>query len=115
MFWSMDANVSSSWGWKQIMHLRDKIDRYIAVKIGNGLRCNMWFDKCCPEGPIIKIINQRTLELAGLNINSCIADMILNDGWLWPHDWTGRFDVIDNLAVPRLLKNIEDKTVWVNK
>lgn len=113
--WSVDANVSSSWGWKQIMYLRDRIERFIAVKIGNGVRCNVWFDKWCPEGPLIKIINQRTIELAGLSINSSVADMILNDNWLWPQDWSNRFDVIGNLTIPRLVNDVEDRTVGVNK
>ena len=74
------------------MQLRNKIDKFIQVKIGNGMRCNVWFDRWCLDGPIIKILNQRVIELAGLSLDNCISDMIHNNVWKWPDDWVGNYD-----------------------
>ena len=75
---------------------------------------NIWYDKWFPNGPLIKIINRRVIEVAGLSTEACVSSMINDNNWLWPVEWEGIFDqVINNIYVPRLSNDVNDNAAWI--
>ncbi|GKA88883.1 RNA-directed DNA polymerase, eukaryota, reverse transcriptase zinc-binding domain protein [Tanacetum coccineum] len=104
-----------SWSWKHLLGLRDKIMDFVNVKLGNGKSCIIWFDKWHSRGPLSKLIDHRTIGLAGLDINAKVIDLIDNNSWSWPIDWVGEYDDVLNVPVPALNSELEDRTYWCNK
>lgn len=53
--------------------------------------------------------------LSSLDRKNKVAYLISNDCWNWPWNWNDRFSEVMDIHVPKLMEDIEDKTVWVNK
>ncbi|GJU48767.1 hypothetical protein Tco_1218322 [Tanacetum coccineum] len=98
-----------------LLDLRSKIERFVQVKIGNGWDCNIWFDKWNPRGPLSRLINQRVMEHANMSLKLRVSDMIEGNKWVWPIEWDDRFEEVINVPVPKLITDVNDKTVWVDK
>ncbi|GKA39520.1 gag-pol polyprotein [Tanacetum coccineum] len=102
--------------WKHLLDLRDKIRNFVLVKVGNGMDCNIWFDKWHPHGPLCKLINHKMLEQANLCVKTKIVNMIDGNEWKWPIDWNDRFGEVTNVPVPNLVENVKDKLFgWIKR
>ncbi|GJR05296.1 hypothetical protein Tco_0528280 [Tanacetum coccineum] len=77
--------------------------------------CNIWFDYWQDRGPLSRFIDQRTIVLVGLILNTKISDLICNSSWTWPNEWFNDFVEVLNIPVPILNNEIDDRTVWVNR
>ncbi|GJS32657.1 RNA-directed DNA polymerase, eukaryota, reverse transcriptase zinc-binding domain protein [Tanacetum coccineum] len=80
----------SSWCWKQLLRLRDNIRRFVGVKLGDGKKCNIWFDRWHNNGPLCKLINYNVMFYYRLKKDAKVSDFISDDGWKWPRDWNGK-------------------------
>ncbi|GKA38383.1 hypothetical protein Tco_0730934 [Tanacetum coccineum] len=45
--WEIEIFSSDSWGWKNLLDIRDKIKLYVLYQVGNGLSILAWHDKWC--------------------------------------------------------------------
>ncbi|GKD05798.1 hypothetical protein Tco_1180772, partial [Tanacetum coccineum] len=70
--WDVELKKGQSWVWLQLLNLRDKIRRFVNVKIGDGKDCSFWFDKWHSNGPLNKLINHRIILDVGLSLNAKI-------------------------------------------
>nr|GEV32451.1 hypothetical protein [Tanacetum cinerariifolium] len=113
--WDVELYKGQSWCWKILLDLRDKVKRFIQVKIRNGKTCNVWFDKWQPNDPLGRLINHRVLEQAGMCLKNKVGVMIEGNEWVWPIEWDDRFEEVINISVPILEHDVNDKTVWVDK
>lgn len=111
--WNLVVPNSTSWSWKQIMKLRDKICDYVGFKIGNGRGCFIWFDRWHSNGPLSKLISHNLLASYGIDVKDKVADWIDNNNWKCS-DWYRRFDSVIDVPVPNL-NEFNDKAVWFNK
>ncbi|GKA83475.1 protein LAZ1, partial [Tanacetum coccineum] len=59
----------------------------------------------CPS-----ILLDQTWE--GFNLNSKVADLISNDGWIWPQDWIDKYPVFNIIPPPNLDANSIDIFRW---
>ncbi|GJV82714.1 hypothetical protein Tco_1522612 [Tanacetum coccineum] len=73
--------------------------------------CNIWFDYWQDRGPLSRFIDQRTIVLVGLILNTKISDLICNSSWTWPNEWFNDFVEVLNIPVPILNNEIDDRTV----
>ncbi|GJX13339.1 probable L-cysteine desulfhydrase, chloroplastic [Tanacetum coccineum] len=80
--WAVEPKKLNSWGWKQILALKDKIRSFVHYKVGNGRK---------------------------------VVDLVLEDRWQWPRGSKNRFKEVLNIQVPKLINDVDDKTIWVNK
>ena len=103
------------WSWKKLLDLRDMIREFIWVKIGNGKDCYIWYDKWHTIGPLCKLIDDNSLMNAGLDKNAKVVDFIDENGWMWPIEWDGSFNFLDNIPVPVIKNNVNDKLVGLIK
>nr|GFA55219.1 RNA-directed DNA polymerase, eukaryota, reverse transcriptase zinc-binding domain protein [Tanacetum cinerariifolium] len=102
----------SSVGWKNIMSLRDKVRKHIRWKLGNGKSINAWHDRWCSVSPLSDFITTRDMYDARLR-NECIVKEVIHEGrWKWPAEWSNDFMEFDQLQVPMLREDMEDKAVW---
>ncbi|GKA94595.1 RNA-directed DNA polymerase, eukaryota, reverse transcriptase zinc-binding domain protein [Tanacetum coccineum] len=113
--WDVELKENRSWSWCQILKLWDDIRRFFNIKIGNGQKCNIWFDKWHTRGPLNKLINHRIIFQAGLSLNARVCDFISNGSWVWPNEWEGRFDEVLDVPVPNIVHDLDDKVVWIDK
>ncbi|GJY55984.1 hypothetical protein Tco_0455099 [Tanacetum coccineum] len=95
--WDDELSRGYSWSWKQLFDLKNKIKKFVQVKIGNGNDCNIWFDKWHSTGPISRLINHEVLKHANLCLMTKVSNMIDGNEWSWPIDWDGRFDVVTKI------------------
>ena len=41
--------------------------------------------------------------------------MVKDNEWEWPIDWSDRFSEVTNVPVPKLINELDDKAIWVDK
>ncbi|GJW50507.1 RNA-directed DNA polymerase, eukaryota, reverse transcriptase zinc-binding domain protein, partial [Tanacetum coccineum] len=104
----------SSWCWKQLLRLRDNIRRFVGVKLGDGKKCNIWFDRWHNNGPLCKLINHNVMFLLHIKRRCQSCNFIGDDGWKWHRDWNGRFMEVINVPVSALNSDIEDRPFWID-
>ena len=109
--WVVKTNQDTSWCWRQILGLRDKVRNFIYYKIGKGDKCFFWFDRWHERGSLCNIVNYTSLMLSSLDRKLKVAELICNDGWNWPLSWNERFSVVMDIQVPKLMDYVDDKIV----
>ncbi|GJR04268.1 hypothetical protein Tco_0527252 [Tanacetum coccineum] len=110
--WEVSVENEDSWGWKNLLSIRDLIKPNVIYKIGNGVNTSLWFDNWSNIGPLFQYITHKDLYDERLNADLKVRDMIGNGDWLWPRDWLVRFPVITNLEVPKIDEQTVDKIIW---
>ncbi|GKB95035.1 hypothetical protein Tco_0981172, partial [Tanacetum coccineum] len=110
--WNKDLMSKHLW---KILSQRDIIRDFVRTKVGNGRSCNIWFDYWQDRGPLSRFIDQRTIVLTGLSLNTKISHLICNSSWTWPNEWFNDFGEVLNIPVPILNNEIDDRTIWVNR
>ncbi|GKB74189.1 hypothetical protein Tco_0935601 [Tanacetum coccineum] len=58
--------------------------------IGNGREGSMWFDTWDSKCPLMNILSYRAIHNASLSIEAKVADLILDNVWSWPDQWSTR-------------------------
>ncbi|GJR51613.1 RNA-directed DNA polymerase, eukaryota, reverse transcriptase zinc-binding domain protein [Tanacetum coccineum] len=101
---------NDSWGWKTMMHIRDKIKDHVLYEVGMGNKISIWYDKWNSFGTIGDVISQRDLYDARLPMDARVSDLISDNMWKWPSEWQAWFDMRESLPA------IEWKSViWFNQ
>ncbi|GJY21196.1 hypothetical protein Tco_0393762, partial [Tanacetum coccineum] len=62
--WEIESTNSDSWGWKNMLMLRDKIKPFVRYKVGNGKYTSAWHDKWCSIGTLDRFIT-KSFRFAG--------------------------------------------------
>ncbi|GKC79545.1 RNA-directed DNA polymerase, eukaryota, reverse transcriptase zinc-binding domain protein [Tanacetum coccineum] len=109
--WNVISDKESIW---QLLRLRDNIRRFVGVKLGDGKKCNIWFDRWHNNGPLCKLINYNVMFYYRLKKDAKVSDYIGDDGWKWTRDWNDRFMEVINVLVPALNSDIKDRAFWID-
>ncbi|GJY65995.1 hypothetical protein Tco_0468233 [Tanacetum coccineum] len=64
-------------------------------------------------GSLSSIITRRDVYDARLKDNTTVVRMIDNNCWSWPNGWCDRYPMLNNIHVPLLKANEDDKVQWV--
>nr|GEZ74998.1 reverse transcriptase domain, reverse transcriptase zinc-binding domain protein [Tanacetum cinerariifolium] len=48
----------------------------------------------------------------GFNMQSRVANLVANDGWVWPRDWLRKAPNLDTIQIPNLVANTNDTNYW---
>ncbi|GKA67747.1 RNA-directed DNA polymerase, eukaryota, reverse transcriptase zinc-binding domain protein [Tanacetum coccineum] len=112
--WNIEGNQSDSWGWGQLMMVRDLIMPFVKYKIGNGKSVSMWFDNWSGKGPLEDIIPRRSRNEARMKDSDCVADLIHNGDWIWPNDWLVKYPILNQIHVPNI-SHQDDYVVWIDE
>ncbi|PWA90456.1 heat shock protein 70 [Artemisia annua] len=101
------SEYNDSWMWKTILELRTKVRYNIIKVIGNGETTNMWYDQWSSIGVINDTVTTRSIHNARLSENMTISEMIANNMWRWPQEWTVQYPILANLSVPQLVQSAD--------
>ncbi|GJW65932.1 RNA-directed DNA polymerase, eukaryota, reverse transcriptase zinc-binding domain protein [Tanacetum coccineum] len=107
--WQINETSNDSWGWKNMLLIRDKIKPFISYKIGNGKEISAWHDKWCSIGPLDRFFFKRDIYEARYEDAAKIIDMISHGRWNWPEEWTNDYPELHQIPVPSLNEQIKDK------
>ncbi|GJT00596.1 RNA-directed DNA polymerase, eukaryota, reverse transcriptase zinc-binding domain protein [Tanacetum coccineum] len=107
---SVDPN--DSWGWKNLLGVRDIIKYKVRSIPGNRKTTSLWYDNWCSRSPLSSIISHRDLYDARLNSNMTVRDMICDSQWRWPVEWYDKFPSITSLTICNLNDGVKDSIVW---
>ncbi|GJW16459.1 RNA-directed DNA polymerase, eukaryota, reverse transcriptase zinc-binding domain protein [Tanacetum coccineum] len=113
--WAVNEEVNDSWGWKNILKLRDEVRRFIIVKIGNGEKASLMYDNWCAVGILQSFVTHRDLYNVRWNDSMVVKDIVSNGVCLWPEEWIDKYP---SLALNNIIPFNHDKvdeTVWRSK
>ncbi|GJW04780.1 RNA-directed DNA polymerase, eukaryota, reverse transcriptase zinc-binding domain protein [Tanacetum coccineum] len=113
--WDMKVRDSFSWNLKQILKLRDSVRKFVGYKIGNGIDCFVWYDRWHSNGPLCRLISNHIISSCGFDLNAKVADLICENNWIWPIEWSELFSEVIDVPVPILCSDSYDKALWFNK
>ncbi|GKB30917.1 RNA-directed DNA polymerase, eukaryota, reverse transcriptase zinc-binding domain protein, partial [Tanacetum coccineum] len=113
--WGITTDFNDSWGWNNLLYIRDLIKSNVKCIIGNEGNASLWFDNWSNSDPLFQYISQRDLYDARLTRELNVIHMISNGQWRWPTEWFDKFPMITQLEVPKLDANSRDKFMWRNR
>nr|GEX36847.1 hypothetical protein [Tanacetum cinerariifolium] len=61
---------------------------------------------------IPKYLSPRDIFGEGFNLQTCVADLVSNEGWLWPQSWLRKAPNLGLIMVPNLDENQIDLPQW---
>ncbi|GJX73970.1 RNA-directed DNA polymerase, eukaryota, reverse transcriptase zinc-binding domain protein [Tanacetum coccineum] len=98
--------------WNIVAHKeRDKAIKHIEIKVGNGKRTYVWYDKWNDVGALSQVTSRRDIYDARFENNATLSHMIVNNQWVWHQEWSTSFPDLITLFVP-LLNDKQDKVIW---
>ncbi|GJZ11796.1 hypothetical protein Tco_0546555 [Tanacetum coccineum] len=57
------------------------------------------------------MVSNRDIYTAGHSLNAKVSDIIIDNSWRWPNDWSSKFPLLNNLVVPQLSDSM-DRFIW---
>ncbi|GJZ56100.1 hypothetical protein Tco_0611293 [Tanacetum coccineum] len=109
--WEIEIEENDSGTWKAILSLRSKLRDSVWKKLGDGKSTNILFDKWCEKGPLCDKIPFKCRYQTRLYEKTSVADMIVNNEWMWPKEWKTRFGFLSSIKVPDLKKGSADYAI----
>lgn len=103
--WDISVDSQDSWGWKNLMMLRDKLKSHIFHKIGNGQMVSVWYDRWCTQGPLCNFITRRDIYDARFKEDATVSELVCNGIRLWPDDWIARFPLLNSIQTHKLISD----------
>ncbi|GKE96832.1 hypothetical protein Tco_1581687 [Tanacetum coccineum] len=67
---------NDSWGWRNLLEIKDKIKRFVFYKIGDGCTISFWYDNWNSIGPINNYVTHMNRYDARLADNMKVCDMV---------------------------------------
>ncbi|GKE22308.1 RNA-directed DNA polymerase, eukaryota, reverse transcriptase zinc-binding domain protein [Tanacetum coccineum] len=80
------SDNDDSWGWKNLLTIRDQVKENVIYKVGNGRKTSLWFDNWSSIGPLFQSLTHRDLYDERLNESLTVSDLVVNGKWKWPED-----------------------------
>ncbi|GKA75895.1 RNA-directed DNA polymerase, eukaryota, reverse transcriptase zinc-binding domain protein [Tanacetum coccineum] len=111
--WVVQKEECDSWGWKNLLTIRDLIINHVLYRIGNGEDTFMWYDNWSGLGPLINNISHRIMYNARLQKESNVADMIADGSWINGSEWVNSVG-LSTIHVPMIKQGEKDKIMWLD-
>ncbi|GJX07012.1 hypothetical protein Tco_0194944 [Tanacetum coccineum] len=106
--WDIQPKSDMSWGWQ----LCEFVKPFFWVQIGNGLNTSLWYDRWCSLSPLSRFLSPRDITSEGYIIQTRVADLIVNDAWIWPQRWLAKAPNIGTIVTPNLNNAQPDCLRW---
>ncbi|GJV92056.1 hypothetical protein Tco_1539869 [Tanacetum coccineum] len=98
--WDIPVREDMSWGWRKLLQIREVVKPFFWKILGNGKSTSLWFDRWNVQSPLIQYITPKEITYEGYNLKTCVADMVTNEGWKWPHVWLLKAPNINLIPAP---------------
>nr|GEX07749.1 hypothetical protein [Tanacetum cinerariifolium] len=86
-------DVNDSWGWRNILKLRDEVKMFLVMKIGNGEKAYVLYDNWCGIGTLHNFITSRDVYIARRNTD-LVKDIVDNGKCKWPEEWVVKYPIL---------------------
>ncbi|GJX28468.1 RNA-directed DNA polymerase, eukaryota, reverse transcriptase zinc-binding domain protein [Tanacetum coccineum] len=96
--WEVDEDINASWGWRNILKMRQLVRKHIFKRIGEGSTTSMWFDYWNDVGILSDMVTYRDLYDARLQANMTVQDFIKDRNGQWPKEWSTKFHMISQIG-----------------
>ncbi|GJW90516.1 retrovirus-related pol polyprotein from transposon TNT 1-94 [Tanacetum coccineum] len=73
---------------------------------------SVWYDIWDIQCPLINHLSPRDISREGYNLQSRVADLFSNEGWMWPQDWLMKASNLNMIQAPNLDVNTCDSYFW---
>ncbi|GJV29925.1 retrotransposon protein, putative, ty1-copia subclass [Tanacetum coccineum] len=110
--WDIPVKADMSWGWRKLLQIREFVKPFFWKKLGNGKSTSLWFDRWNVKCPLINYLTPRDITNEGFTLKTCVADIVSNEGWLWPQSWLLKAPNLATVEVPKLLDMHVDLPQW---
>nr|GEX66185.1 RNA-directed DNA polymerase, eukaryota, reverse transcriptase zinc-binding domain protein [Tanacetum cinerariifolium] len=67
------------------------------------------------KGTVTVLISNYIITSSGFDLNAKVADLISENYWNWPSEWSDLFSEVIDVPVPVLSQDSVDKALWFNK
>ncbi|KAG8382532.1 hypothetical protein BUALT_Bualt05G0087200 [Buddleja alternifolia] len=108
--WTINIVASSSWGWRQLLKIRESIQVFCTYKIGKGDRFWLWME---PWGSIGALLNIFPTIPRTLGIPQEAKLLVVINGEEW--NWSRRRAAVTRMVrenLPQIHSSREDAVVW---
>ncbi|GJZ66992.1 hypothetical protein Tco_0630232 [Tanacetum coccineum] len=92
--WAINEDASDSWGWKNILKMREEARKFMVMKIGNSEKAYVIFDKWSDAGILQNFITSRDIYNARRNENIVVKDIVVDGICQWPIEWTVKYPTL---------------------
>nr|GEV37706.1 retrotransposon protein, putative, Ty1-copia subclass [Tanacetum cinerariifolium] len=110
--WDVPVKADMSWGWLKLLQIRDIVKPFFWTIIGNGKSTSVWYDSWCPQSPLNRYLTPRDISREGFSIKNCVADLVVDNNWIWPQAWLLKAPDLGLIAAPILDVNRPDVHQW---
>ncbi|GJY13625.1 RNA-directed DNA polymerase, eukaryota, reverse transcriptase zinc-binding domain protein [Tanacetum coccineum] len=110
--WAVNEEINDSWGWKNILRIRDEVRQFMVMKVGNGENTSVIYDNWCNAGALQTFITNRDIYNGRFDVNTVVKEIVSNGICEWPTEWTEKFPCLNLCKEIRLDNNMKDKLVW---
>ncbi|GJW21025.1 RNA-directed DNA polymerase, eukaryota, reverse transcriptase zinc-binding domain protein [Tanacetum coccineum] len=111
--WEVESCCNDSWGWKQLLEIRDKIKPYVSYNISDGKGVFIWYDNLCKLGTLANIIPKKARNKAKMKDKDSVADLVhnrLKDTTWWIYECNKEVKYSVSIA----WRSLRDKWLVVN-
>ncbi|GJY47843.1 retrotransposon protein, putative, ty1-copia subclass [Tanacetum coccineum] len=113
--WDVSEDKKASWGWNNLLAMRDRVRAHFKFCIGNRKKTMMWHDHLIGCEEITKTINHRVVYEGKLDTNATVVEMYDDGKWLWPDGWLQRFLILQSTYNLSPDSNKDYKVVWITR
>ena len=68
--------ANMSWGWRKLLQVHSFLRSFIWYPLGNGKTASLWFDRWCPQSPLISLTTVHDVTREGFNMSTKVADLL---------------------------------------
>nr|GEX07717.1 hypothetical protein [Tanacetum cinerariifolium] len=109
------SETSDSWGWKNILKLRNEVRDHIVMKIGNEEKAKVIYDNWSSIGILQSFITQRDIYDARLDANMVVKDLVSKGVCKWPIEWTSKYPMLSQQPNISLNEHKKDELIWKSR
>ncbi|GKE59119.1 reverse transcriptase zinc-binding domain-containing protein [Tanacetum coccineum] len=103
---------NDSWGWRNILRMRQDARMHMVMKIRDGSKTSLWFDSWSSLGALIEIVSFRDLYDARMESTLTLKVFYQKYYGQWPEEWRSLFPMITQSPSVTLIPDKCDELVW---
>ncbi|PWA88348.1 reverse transcriptase zinc-binding domain-containing protein [Artemisia annua] len=113
--WEINEDVNDSWGWKNILKLRQTARAHMVMEIGDGDKASMWFDIWDQIGALNTFITYRDLHNARWKADMTVKEFVVNHNGQWSVEWMIKYPQLSQIQTINLSNGKSDTLRWKNR
>ncbi|GJZ75907.1 RNA-directed DNA polymerase, eukaryota, reverse transcriptase zinc-binding domain protein [Tanacetum coccineum] len=110
--WEINEDINDSWGWRNILKMRQEARMHMFMKVGNGSKTSVWFDFWSNMGVLNDNISFRDIYDARMEIKLTVKEIYEKYKGQWPEELRNKFPLITQVSNITLTPDKDDELMW---